>query len=112
VKIAHAPPQESGVGALAELQGYADLEVGITFGPSRQVDDCIAVFEPKQVPDPSKRPLAIDSHGEITGDYLERQPVTVPNLRSTQPAAINDKGKIAGAYVDANGFYHGFARDK
>jgi streptogramin lyase len=36
----------------------------------------------------------------------------VPNSISTQPGSINAKGEIAGAYVDANGLYHGFLRDK
>jgi len=103
-----------------QITGWCGPGASISFGFSRGTDGSITVFEPEQVPDPSTQPIAINSHGEITGDYLERQPVTVyrgfirepdgtmttfavPSTSSTSQStvvtAINSKGQITG-YTD------------
>jgi hypothetical protein len=79
-------------------------------------------------------PSAINNKGEITGFYVDTNLVCRGFLRSpsgslisfeapgadttagsyngTLPTSINDRGEIAGYYYDANGFMHGFLRDR
>ena len=50
-------------------------------------------------------------HGFVRedGDY---ETIDVPGAAATFPTGINNRGQMVGSYIDAEGAYHGFVRDR
>jgi probable HAF family extracellular repeat protein len=95
---------------------FVDIDV-----PGSQVTGPLKINDRRQVvgiyvdadgepnPDGTAPPGVV--HGFLWDDgHVET--VDVPGAAVTLPIGINDRGHIVGSYVDADGAYHGFVRDR
>ena len=111
----------TGINNRGQITGVCGPGASINYGFLRQPDGATISFSAKaDVPNPSTRALAINSRGQITGRYTERNPPS-PQYRGffrepngtittfdasslgTTPTAINSKGQITG-YAGNDGF--------
>jgi hypothetical protein len=110
----------TGINNRGQITGVCGPGASINYGFLRQPDGATISFSAKaDVLNPSTRALAINSHGQITGVYLQRNPTFIyrgflrerngtittfdVNGLDTIPTALNSQGQITG-YAGNDGF--------
>ena len=87
----------------------AEVTGALKINDRRQVVGLYVDADAQHDPDGAIAPSAIHGFLWHGGDYTT---IDVPGAAATFLLGINNRGQMVGSYIDADGGYHGFLRDK